>query len=512
MLGAGVLFHDRYEVVRCIGAGGMGAVYEVVDRSTRRRRVLKAMLPALLTDPDMRQRFRLEATVTADIESEHIVEVFDAGFDEAQGMPFLVMEFLRGENLAELLRQRGVLEPAFAIALLRQAALALERTHAAGIVHRDLKPENLFLTRRDDGSPRLKILDFGIAKVVAQSANLTTTRSFGTPLYMSPEQIRGDGDIDARADLYAMGQIAFTLLAGRAYWSVEAENPSGLYSLLLRVVEGAPEPASDRAKRLGSTLPAAFDAWFSRATARLPVDRFESASELVDALQLVLEAPQPNAPGARGAQTPVEMQVESHAAVGAESKGQARAVEVPEVQTLTAVADAVLDRGSARSAPAAGTWRVWRWAAAALIVATTAAIVSNRASEPSMAGSGAVQHDPEPSQLANSSRPSVAPGDTVEVIPLRSSSEASAAGIAAPETTGHVVALEGAAAPIHTNPSASVVRIADLDRRSAKPVTRGSAPANAGAPSRSSVDDNAPRRMTPVSSTSHADYDPSDVR
>src|SRR6185436_10516050 len=137
------IFHGRYEVVRCLKAGGMGAVYEVVDAGTRRRRALKTMLPGFVSDPDMRARFHLEATVAANIESEHIVEVFDAGVDEATALPFLVMELLKGRTLAETLEERGRLPPQEVVALLHQAGMALDKTHAEGIVHRDLKPENL---------------------------------------------------------------------------------------------------------------------------------------------------------------------------------------------------------------------------------------------------------------------------------------------------------------------------------------------------------------------------------
>jgi serine/threonine-protein kinase len=286
-------FHGRYEIERCLKSGGMGAVYEVTDRGTRRRRALKTMLPALVADPDMRARFHLEATVAADIESEHIVEVFDAGVDEATGLPFLVMELLKGRTLGDALQRRGQIASNDVIAVFHQAALALDRTHAAGIVHRDLKPDNLFLTRRDDGSLRLKVLDFGIAKVVAHSTQAHTTRSFGTPLYMSPEQIRGDGDIGARSDLYSLGHIAFALLVGRPYWEPESQRATGVYGLLVKIMEGAPEPASVRAERLGARLPKRFDEWFARATALDPAGRFDTASELVEALAVALDVPMP---------------------------------------------------------------------------------------------------------------------------------------------------------------------------------------------------------------------------
>src|SRR5262249_5173432 len=143
---------------------------EVIHKETRRRRALKVMLPSIVSDPELRARFKLEATITADIDSEHIVETFDAGVDAETGAPFLVMELLKGDDLSVILEDRKRLPSEEVIVLLHQAGLALDKTHAAGIVHRDLKPENMFVTARDDGSPRLKILDFGIAKVVAQNA------------------------------------------------------------------------------------------------------------------------------------------------------------------------------------------------------------------------------------------------------------------------------------------------------------------------------------------------------
>jgi len=272
----------------------MGAVYEVIDVKTHRHRALKLMLPSLVTDEDMRARFKLEATVTAHIESEHIVETFDADVDPETGAPFLVMELLRGNDLADILTERSRLAAPEVILILAQAARALDKTHAAGIVHRDLKPENLFITHRDDGSVRVKILDFGIAKVVAASEGpqkKQQTINLGTPPYMSPEQILGDATIDHRADLYAIAHIAYALLVGEPYWLEESRNGDTLYRLLLRMVDGAKEPPTVRAQRYGMTLPQEFDAWFLRATAKNPSERFDRASELVFALAHVLGVP-----------------------------------------------------------------------------------------------------------------------------------------------------------------------------------------------------------------------------
>jgi serine/threonine-protein kinase len=306
-LSAGTIFHDRYEVVRCIKAGGMGAVYEVIHLETRRRRALKLMLPAFADNVDMRVRFKLEATVAADVESEHIVETLDAGVDDETGAPFLVMELLRGSDLAAVLARRGRLSPADVVRLLSQAASALDKTHAAGVVHRDLKPENLFLTRRDDGSPKLKILDFGIAKIASESGQAAAkTKVLGTPIYMSPEQVRGDGSIGPRADLYALAQIAFTLLVGKAYWA-EEHDALPTYALMTKIIGECPEPASARAARYGGAtlvtmggtpiLPPVFDAWFARATRVVPEERFPSAAAMVEALAEALGVAVPRAEG-----------------------------------------------------------------------------------------------------------------------------------------------------------------------------------------------------------------------
>ncbi len=273
----------------------MGAVYEVLHLETQRRRALKVMLPSLVEDAEMRGRFRLEATVTAEIDSEHIVETFDAGIDAESGAPFLVMELLKGEDLDAHLAHRGPLPATEALLLLSQLSLALSKTHAAGIVHRDLKPENLFLTRRDDGSWRLKVLDFGIAKVVEEGMRTTTTRSMGSPLYMSPEQFVGTPGVTARTDLYAVGHIVFAMLAGASYWDEEVRSTTGIWPLVTKVMAGISEPASARATRHGATLPPSFDAWFSRATAAEPEERFATAGEMVAALEEALGVTVPRA-------------------------------------------------------------------------------------------------------------------------------------------------------------------------------------------------------------------------
>ena len=286
-LGAG-----RYELLRCIGMGGVGAVYEALDQHTQRHRAVKILQAGQLAQPAQRERFLREATVAAGIRSEHLVEVVDAGIDAEADVPFLVMELLHGSDLAALLSKQGGLSPEETIVLLGQAAMALDHLHVRDIVHRDVKPENLFITERDDGSPCLKLLDLGIAKEVALTGSRSHTDTGGTPLYMAPEQIRSEGAIDRRTDLYALGLTAYTMLVGRCYWHEDANQ--GIFALTQTLEKGPVEPASVRAARAGVTLPAAFDTWFAKATAHDREVRFDSALELVVRLAEALEAPVPS--------------------------------------------------------------------------------------------------------------------------------------------------------------------------------------------------------------------------
>ncbi len=293
-LAAGAVFAGRYRIERRIASGGMGAVYEVVHLETNRRRALKVMHPHFVTSEDLRGRFRQEARVAAEIESEHIVDVFDAGIDESTGMPFLVMELLRGEELGKRLRRSGPMPPEEVLGYLHQASLALDKTHRASIVHRDLKPDNLFLCERDEGPPRIKVLDFGIAKLVADNATRTqATQSLGTPLYMAPEQFLMDSPVSPATDIYALGMIAYTLLVGKPYWHEELKSGASVFAFAAQAALGIREPATDRAARQGVVIPPAFDAWFVRITARKPADRFHSASSAIRALAEALGLPAP---------------------------------------------------------------------------------------------------------------------------------------------------------------------------------------------------------------------------
>lgn len=287
-LDEGTIFASRYRVVRCLATGGMGAVYEAIHLETDRRRALKVMHPHLFQSEEMRERFKREARIAAQVDSEYIVDVSDAGVDEATQMPFMVMELLRGEELGDRLKRLGRLPPEEVVTYMQQAAWALDRTHAASIVHRDLKPANLFLTTREDGTPRIKILDFGVAKLVAESSTAAgATQSLGTPIYMAPEQFRTNTKLTAAADIYALTLMTYTLLVGKAYWAEEAKGAGDVIAFAIAALNGPQESAVQRAARYGMTLPPGFDAWFAKGTAVNPSDRFPTATEAVRALRAV---------------------------------------------------------------------------------------------------------------------------------------------------------------------------------------------------------------------------------
>lgn len=295
-LADGTTFNGRYRVVRCMAHGGMGAVYEVIHLETERRRALKVMLPHLVQSAELRDRFRQEARVAARIESAYIVEVFDAGIDEQTGMPFLVMELLKGEELGKRLERLKRLPPTDVVKYLRQTASALDKTHKANIVHRDLKPENLFLHEQDDDEPRIKVLDFGIAKIVAENGTqANATRSVGTPLYMAPEQFKPGSQVFPATDIYALGLVAYTLLVGGPYWEDEQRANDNVFAFVASVMHGPKEPATARAGRRGVKLPAAFDAWFAKVTNASPEQRYPSAPAAIAGLAEALGLQPPEA-------------------------------------------------------------------------------------------------------------------------------------------------------------------------------------------------------------------------
>ena len=281
MLAPGYVIGGRYCVEAPLGEGGMGVVYRVRHVRTDELHALKLLRPDVLGNPGAVERFRREARAPARVASEHVARVSDADTaPELNDAPYYVMELLSGRDLERVIREDGALPPALAVEYLRQTARALDKAHAVGIVHRDLKPENLFLCAREDGSPCIKLVDFGIARSMDDAAGRLKTHAgfvFGTPMYMAPEQVLGEPQhIGPGTDLWAFGLVAFKLLTGRDFWD-GAESIEHLYAQILVL------PIPSAAER-GSAHGPSFDAWLTRCLARDIACRFRSAREAVVAL------------------------------------------------------------------------------------------------------------------------------------------------------------------------------------------------------------------------------------
>ncbi len=292
----GVIIGGGYRVVRELAEGGMGTVYEVQQIATGARRALKVMHGQVARDPALRARFVREARLAAEIPSEHVAQVIDAGDDDLTGSLYIVMELLEGATLSSELRRRGAFAWPDSVEIMRQIAHGLGAAHARGIVHRDLKPANVFLSRSRHAGLALmvKVLDFGVAKAVAGGRE-STLAILGTPAWMAPEQTTADADVGPQADVWALGLLAFLLLAGQHYFpSAVGKNPSTA-AVLREVVLEPIVPASARAAALGVSdrLPRGFDDWFARCVHRNPQRRFDDASAAYDALA-ALPAPSPS--------------------------------------------------------------------------------------------------------------------------------------------------------------------------------------------------------------------------
>jgi serine/threonine protein kinase len=274
------LIGGRYRPIRKLGEGSMGFVFEVEHAGTGDRLALKVMRTHSGPLPAVVERFKREARTAARIKSEHVVRVIDADvIPELEDGLYLVMELLEGTDLDRACEEPQT--PEVVVEWLRQVAHGLDKAHALGIVHRDLKPENLFLTSGEHGEPRVKILDFGVAKTLEDAPGTTQTgQLLGTPLFMSPEHARAAGEIGPPADRFALGLVAFRLLAGTDYW-LPSPNVAGIISQILY------EPMAPPSER-GLAFGPRFDAWFARACNRDPAQRYQTSMDLVKELSAAL--------------------------------------------------------------------------------------------------------------------------------------------------------------------------------------------------------------------------------
>jgi eukaryotic-like serine/threonine-protein kinase len=271
----GQILADKYRIVRQIGQGGMGAVFEGENFRIHRRIAIKTLHAQVAGKADVLQRFEREAQAAGRIGSEHIVEVLDMG-DLPDGSRFMVMEFLSGSTLGERIVQSGKIRARDLARPLAELLDGLGRAHAAGIIHRDLKPANVFLLDSKPGQPDfVKILDFGVSKFnVLNADEMSMTRTgavMGTPYYMSPEQAKGARAIDTRSDLYSVGVIMYEAVTGQVPFNAETFN-----ELIFKIALDSPPPAESFVPNLDP----GFGAIMRKAMAREPEARFQSAEEM----------------------------------------------------------------------------------------------------------------------------------------------------------------------------------------------------------------------------------------
>jgi tRNA A-37 threonylcarbamoyl transferase component Bud32 len=295
----GDVLAGKYQIERLIGRGGMGAVFAAQHMLLNQRVAVKLLLGELASSQEATARFMNEARAAARIQGEHVARVLDIG-QLPSGTPYMVLEYLEGSDLADLLKRRGVLSVPEVADYALQALDALGQAHAAGIVHRDLKPANLFLAKRHDGTSVVKVLDFGISKNLSPLAGtpqgMTQTRALlGSPEYMSPEQLRTPRGVDARTDIWSLGVILYELLSGSMPFTGES-----LGELFMQIMEATPPPLRSRR----GDVPAALEGVVARCLNRDPNARFANVRELAEVLRVfasdqmrALLAVQASAPG-----------------------------------------------------------------------------------------------------------------------------------------------------------------------------------------------------------------------
>ena len=271
----GELLLGKYRVDGVIGQGGMAIVVAATHIDFHQKVALKFLLPASLQHAELVERFAREARAAARIQSRHVARVVDTG-RLPNGIPFLVMEYLEGQDLAQVLKREKQLAPAVAVDHVLQVCEALAEAHGAGIVHRDLKPANLFLAKQPDRRPIIKVLDFGISKMADSATPLTQGMMMvGTPHYMSPEQLESSKDVDARSDIWALGVILYELISGTRPFS-----GATIPEVLLQIVSATPAPL----REIRADIPAGLGLAVSLCIAKQRERRIPSVADLAAAI------------------------------------------------------------------------------------------------------------------------------------------------------------------------------------------------------------------------------------
>jgi serine/threonine-protein kinase len=401
----GEVVAGKYALQRIVGAGGMGVVVGAMHVQLDQRVAIKFMSPLLSSNRDSVERFMREARLAARIQCEHVVRIFDvAALDD--GTPYIVMEFLQGEDLGARLRRQGRFHVGDAVDVVLQAGEAMAEAHVDGVVHRDLKPGNLFVCERPDGSPLVKVLDFGISKIVRRTGGGTERGSqltgphvlLGSPLYCSPEQLRASTTVDARSDIWALGAILYELVSGTPPF-----RGATLLEISTNVIHRSPPPLSASRPQ----VPRELDDVVARCLAKSPDDRFASVAEMARALA-------PFAPGR------ALISVERIESVIRRSAPTADATCPPPVsgvastrppceETLPSRPDLTSRGGARRGGPPLAATRWIAPVAMSAMALALAAVVASLAAHPDVSGSrSAPATPPRPAlaTLAASSTPS----------------------------------------------------------------------------------------------------------
>jgi serine/threonine-protein kinase len=363
----GTVVASRYRIIREIGSGGMGVVYEAEHVRLAQRFALKVLGGDLVQSPELARRFEREARTLARLESPHIARVTDVDVAEG-GAPFIAMELLHGNDLDQEIERRGRLPWREAAQYVLQACRAMSAAHAHGIVHRDLKPANLFLHESEEGRI-VKVLDFGISKITTgQDVSVTLTQSpIGTPLYMSPEQMTRPKEVDVRTDVWALGVVLYETLTARAPF--EADTPQAV-AILIATKEPAPISS------IAPDVPAALEAVVARAIEKDPAERFPSVAALASALEAVLGgAPAYDTDGPHASPASVQIPQPARSRPGDRSRDPLLETTVPlsrPIGRAPAARRRWIVLGAALGLVAAGVgWALGRDGTAAVAVSTT---------------------------------------------------------------------------------------------------------------------------------------------
>jgi eukaryotic-like serine/threonine-protein kinase len=423
----GDVLAGKYRVEGTVGKGGMGVVLSAQHLQLGQKVAIKLLLAHPSEREPASTRFLREARAAAGLHSDHVVRIYDLGTLE-NGVPFMVMELLRGSDLGTLIDTRGPLPINLALEYVLQACDAIAEAHALGIIHRDLKPSNLFLTRRSDGEPLIKVLDFGISKALGPDAqlegDLTATRTvLGSPFYMSPEQVRDSKSVDSRSDVWALGVILQELLTGEPAFC--ADTFPGICAAIV-----ADPPESIRLHR--PDVPEEVEAVVRRCLEKNPRDRFQSVPELMRALEALVPRRSRSLPslppvsGDRGVSTnapTVAILAEQYLASAPEEERS----EKPDLSLSHGpVATPHVEPAASRPAPTRAAWIIGSVLAAG--VAAGLLLASRRVpdTQASSATPTAVRSEVEPVGQVPAPSPSAAPAATAAPAPSAASPPTSA--------------------------------------------------------------------------------------